>query len=241
MTQGSSADALAGLSILAEPVRRRLYDYVATQDVPVRREDAADGTGISRMLAAYHLDRLAEAGLLTTSYARPHGRGGPGAGRPAKHYERVTEVISVTVPPRNYATLARLLADAAGTDESGVVQSSLLAAAEEDGRATAAHAENLLTTLTVDGYEPALADGGAVELRNCPFHELAQRQTRLVCGLNHALVRGILTGLGQDPGRAELAPRPGRCCVMIHADDVSRPNPSASSHPIASSAPSTAD
>lgn len=214
----SSADALADLSVLADPVRRRLYDHVAAQDEPVRREEAADVAGISRTLAAYHLDRIAEAGLLATSYARPPGRGGPGAGRPAKHYERVTDAISVTVPPRNYPLLARVLADAAAADTSGAVRASLVTAAEQDGRTGAADGGQLLATLTTDGYEPAPTGAGDIELRNCPFHEVAQRQTDLVCGLNHALVRGILTGLGQDPERAELAPRPGRCCVIIRPE-----------------------
>jgi predicted ArsR family transcriptional regulator len=57
-----------------------------------------------------------------------------------------------------------------------------------------------------------------VELRNCPFHQLSERQTRLVCGLNHALVGGILAGCGDNPSRAELAPGTGRCCVLIHPE-----------------------
>lgn len=209
-------DVLADLSALTDPVRRRLFDYIAFQDRPVRREDAAGAVGISRTLAAYHLDRLAAAGLLVTSYARPRGQGGPGAGRPAKHYQPVEEELSVSVPPRNYTLLARLLVDAVAADGSGVVRSAVVAAAEAEGRAAAAADRDLLTTLTDSGYEPTVADNGDIELRNCPFHLLAQRHTELVCGLNHALLRGALAGRDEEPDRAELAPRPGRCCVVIH-------------------------
>jgi predicted ArsR family transcriptional regulator len=209
-------DAIAGVSTLADPVRRRLYQFVAAQDGPVRRDDAAEAVGISRTLAAYHLDRLTEAGLLTAGYARPPGRGGPGAGRPAKQYQRVQHEVSVSVPPRNYVLLARLLADAVAADDSGQVQAALMAAAEDEGRTAAAEGEDLMSRLVEGGYEPCRCEGDRIELLNCPFHGLAQTQTDLVCSLNHALVRGMLAGRGEDPDRAELAPSAGRCCVVIH-------------------------
>ncbi|TWP33417.1 helix-turn-helix transcriptional regulator [Leekyejoonella antrihumi] len=209
-------DATPDLSALADPVRRRLYDYVAAQKHPVPREAAAGAAEISRTLAAYHLDRLADAGLLATSYARPDGQSGPGAGRPAKHYRPAQEEVSLSVPPRNYTLLARLLADAVVSDDSGTVRSAVVAAAEVEGRATAAPGRDLLTTLTENGYQPEVAERGDVELRNCPFHQVSRRHAQLVCGLNHAFVRGALVGRGDDPDRAELAPQPGRCCIVIH-------------------------
>lgn len=204
------------LSELADPVRRRLYEYVAGQDDPVRRDQAADGTGISRTLAAYHLDRLAAAGLLTTSYARPPGQTGPGSGRPAKLYRRSEDEVSITVPPRSYGLLAELLADAVAGDQSGTVCPALLAAAEDEGRRTGKRGGDLVEILRRRGYQPVVTDGGDLDLRNCPFHQLAQRHVELVCGLNHALLRGLLVGCGQDPDRAELVPRTGHCCVTIH-------------------------
>lgn len=209
-------DAMAGLSALADPVRRRLYEYVAGQDAPVRRDAAADAAGVSRTLAAYHLDRLADAGLLTTSYARPEGQTGPGAGRPAKLYQRTEDELSVSVPPRSYDVLAGVLADAVSGDASGAVREALLAAAAQEGRRATRHGEDLLVTLRRRGYEPEPVDGD-IDLRNCPFHHLAQRHVELVCGLNHALLRGLLSARGQDPDCAQLAPRPGHCCVVIRA------------------------
>ena len=214
-TDRAEPNDLSSLSTLADPVRRQLYEYVAGQDGPVRRDDASEAAGVSRTLAAYHLDRLAEAGLLATSYARPDGQGGPGAGRPAKLYQRVQDEVSVTVPPRSYALLAQLLADAVAGDESGGVRSALTAAAEKEGRTADQAGTGLLETLRQRGYEPVVTGDGHVDLRNCPFHKLAQRHVELVCGLNQALLRGVLAGHGEDPDRAELVPRPGRCCVTI--------------------------
>ena len=76
-------DRLAPLAALAEPARRRLYDFVVLQADPVSRDQAAAGVGVPRHVAKFHLDRLVAGGLLDVEYRRPPGRGGPGAGRPA--------------------------------------------------------------------------------------------------------------------------------------------------------------
>ncbi|WP_228389128.1 helix-turn-helix domain-containing protein [Cumulibacter manganitolerans] len=202
------------LAALADPVRRRLYELVAAAQEPVRRDAAADGARVSRTLAAYHLDRLVEAGLLSVSYARPPGRGGPGAGRPAKLYRPTRDEVAITLPPRSYDVLAGVLADAVAADASGSVRTALLAAADGEGRRAADPGRDLLSTLRDRGYEPEqLAD--EIDLHNCPFHHLAQRHVELVCGLNLALLRGLLSARGEDPGTAELAPRAGHCCVTI--------------------------
>lgn len=216
-TSHPEPDGVTSLAALTDPVRRRLYEYVSDRGDPVRRDDAADATGISRTLAAYHLDRLVDAGLLTTSYARREGHTGPGAGRPAKLYRQAQDEVSLSVPPRTYELLARLLADAVSGDESGGSRSALLTAAEDEGRrAGQAGTADLLETVRRRGYEPDVTDDGDIVLRNCPFHRLAQRHLELVCGLNHALLRGLLAGCGQDPDRAAVSPRAGRCCVTIH-------------------------
>lgn len=124
------------LSSLDDPTRRELFDYVATQQAPVSRAAAAEAVGVDRSVAAYHLDRLVADGLVTASYFRPHGRGGPGAGRPAKHYEPSDVELVVTVPPRDYRLAAELLARAvaADPDPQAPVRTALESAARELGR-----------------------------------------------------------------------------------------------------------
>src|SRR6185312_7368358 len=78
-----SRDPLRAIGRLADPVRRRLYDIVASRSQPTSREAAAEEAGIRRSLAAYHLDKLVAEGLLETSYARTGERTGPGAARTA--------------------------------------------------------------------------------------------------------------------------------------------------------------
>jgi predicted ArsR family transcriptional regulator len=214
--------AVAALSSLDDPVRRRLYDYVVSRDEPASRDDAAAAAGISRTLAAYHLDKLTDAGLLQAGYARPLGRTGPGAGRPAKRYVRSEQELAVSVPPRNYRLLAQLLADASARDETGTVRSGIDAAARRAGVAAAEEAgADVPAALRACGYEPAPTEDGGIELRNCPFHPLAADYTELVCGLNRQLVAGVLEAAGQSSDMAVLAPCPGRCCVTIRGADES--------------------
>jgi predicted ArsR family transcriptional regulator len=209
--------ALAGLASLDEPVRRRLHEYVSDADRPVSREEAAAAAGISRTLAAYHLDKLAGAGLLATTYQRPAGRAGPGAGRPAKLYRRAEHELAVSVPPRAYELLARLLAEAAESDTSGRGRTMLNQVAHDLGRQVSAEpGADLTTALHGCGYQPHPSAEGTLELRNCPFHRVAQEHQELVCGLNLHLIEGMITGSAHPRARAMLSPSPGRCCVVVH-------------------------
>ena len=188
------------IAVLDDPVRRRVYDYVAARGDGVSRSDAAAATGIQRTLAAFHLDRLAEAGLVEVTFARPAGRSGPGAGRPAKLYRRATAEHQVSVPPRDYRTAAELLAEVVDmTGAEPELQRSARSRGAAAGRAARRQSpgqadDDLVTgTLAAQGYQP-YRDGGDVRLRNCPFHLLASRHPPLICGMNLALLEGLLAG-----------------------------------------------
>src|SRR6476620_10393212 len=129
-----TADALDRLAPLADPDRRSLYAFVVAQPEPVDRDAAAAGVGVGRPLAAFHLDRLAAAGLLEVEYHRRSGRTGPGAGRPAKFYRRArTAEIAISLPARHYDELAEILV--AGVERSRSGASAARDAARERGRA----------------------------------------------------------------------------------------------------------
>jgi predicted ArsR family transcriptional regulator len=225
---------LTGLAGLGDPLRRALYRHVADRGVPVSRDDAAQAAGISRPLAAYHLDKLVDDGLLEARYQRRGGRRGPGAGRPAKHYVRADRQIELSLPARDYAALAELLAGAVEADHSGAAQTELNRTASalgvqlgtEAAGHTAADGNSdqvlaaLRQTLADRGYEPFDDPDGAIRLRNCPFDRVAARHRQLVCGANHAMLQALTDHLGGDPPvRAVLDPQPGRCCVVLTSDN----------------------
>src|SRR4051812_47375124 len=111
MAEDRSAQ-VAAVAALAEPTRRRLYEYVVRRPHPVSRDDVAGALGVPRPTAAFHLDRLVADGLLDVHYERRTGRTGPGAGRPAKLYRRSDASGTGSLPERRYDLAGELLASA---------------------------------------------------------------------------------------------------------------------------------
>jgi predicted ArsR family transcriptional regulator len=208
------------VAALGEPVRRDLYRYVVGRRTPVSRDEAAAGLGIARHVAKFHLDRLVADGLLDTEYRRPPGRTGPGAGRPSKLYLRARRDIAVSLPQRRYDLAGMVLAEAASTARTGVaMDTALRSAATGLGRSLAAASDagaDVAEVLAEYGYEPQVQPDRTI-LLNCPFHQLAQDYTEVVCGLNLDLIRGLLRGRKVSDVRARLDPGPDRCCVVLTA------------------------
>jgi predicted ArsR family transcriptional regulator len=229
---GSFEEQVAGVAALSDPVRRALYRFVADSAEAVSREQAAAAVGIQKALAAYHLDALADEGLLAFEFRRLTGRTGPGAGRPAKLYRRSERQIELSLPPREYDLAGLLLAGAIDAAESSgrTVREELERSSYAFGRTMGERAralagtrasrarqrEALLDVLREHGFEPRAA-GTDIVLANCPFHTLARQFTDLVCGMNLHLLSGVRSVL--DVGAHELQPRlepePGQCCVKF--------------------------
>ncbi|MGB3696035.1 MAG: helix-turn-helix domain-containing protein [Gordonia sp. (in: high G+C Gram-positive bacteria)] len=216
-----AAADVAAISALDEPTRRRIYDYVCPKRDAVSRDDVSADLDIPRQTAAFHLEKLADAGLLEIEFARRSGRSGPGAGRPSKLYRRTARELEVQLPERSYDIAGSLLAQAVEeSDRTGVSPRVCLArSAAELGRdigvAPDATDDELMVALAECGYEPRI-EGDDIVLVNCPFHTLAKEHTGLVCGMNLDLLSGVLDG---EPDRARLHPQEGYCCVRIARGD----------------------
>lgn len=218
------------LAGLGEPIRRALYRYVVAEPDPVGREQAASAVGVPVHTAKFHLDKLEGDGLLDSEYSRPSGRGGPGAGRPAKRYRRSKRQVSVSLPERRYDLAGRVMAEAiaAATESGAPVAEALHHTAVRTGRqlgdqvkarlgrrrTQGAIARAIHDVLADHGYEPRTR-GDVTTLANCPFHTLAQEHTDLVCGMNLDLLSGVLESCDGSGMDAHLDPSPGRCCVTL--------------------------
>jgi len=220
--------AVAAIAALEDDVRRALFEHVRGAGQPVTRESAAAAVGISRNLAAFHLDKLVELGLLRSAF----GAGPRRVGRAPRVYEPAAVDVCVRVPERSPELLADILMAAVveeGPDERAADTARRVARARgaEVGAAERARlrggrvgAERALAAtadvLARAGYEPQAGPDAGLRLRNCPFHPLAGRAPALVCGLNGAYLEGFLAGLGAD-GRIALErdPEPGGCCVRL--------------------------
>ena len=226
MVTEAPLDDIAAIRLLDEPVRRRLYEWVVDQGRPVGRDEAAGAVQIGRPLAAFHLERLADAGLLESGYRRLNEKRGPGAGRPARVYWRGEREFSVSLPERKYERVAAVFASAlerVGERAAGPVHD----VAETVGEQLGSHAhgatprQRLFDVLEGSGYEPVTDDqSGTIRLRNCPFHALVAEHRDLVCGANLAMAQGITHAADAEAEVTPmLDPQPGYCCVVFNPSD----------------------
>ena len=226
MPKPTFAERLEALAALREPIRRRLYHYVKRSLAPVSRDDAAQAIGVSRAMAAFHLDKLVELGLLRAEFRRLSGRTGRGAGRPSKLYRRSRREFSVTLPERNHELLARLLAETTvRTDDVPTIDG----VAHRYGRSLGARARKRISSrettqrlgrcvsdvLEDIGFEPVASDGGDVWARNCPFDPLSRRYPSIVCETAIEFVGGVIEGVATNSLEVSRDERPDRCCVVI--------------------------
>nr|WP_225955378.1 transcriptional regulator [Kibdelosporangium phytohabitans] len=211
-----------------------MYTFIRAERRPVTRDEAAASVGISRKLAAFHLDKLVDAGLLMAGY-QAAGK----VGRAPKVYEPANVDIRVAIPQRQHDVLAGILLDAVVEQDVG---DAAVRTAARRGEKLGAHERNearlgrlgVERALTVaqdvlarHGFEPARESPTCVRLRNCPFHPLAATAPELVCGINQAFLNGLLDGLQAPAVRAVLVePAPGECCVQLRGADTTNPGQS---------------
>jgi predicted ArsR family transcriptional regulator len=228
------ARSIAGIAALDRPLRRDLHRVLADAADWISRDEASDALDVPRSVAAFHLDKLADAGVVEVRFERTSGRRGPGAGRPSKLYRLAADELAASVPQRHYDLAGSLLATAiaASTRTGEPVADCLRVAARDAGQQIGAEASEAIVTLrrkderrnaVVDvlarhGYEPEVGKRSEIALANCPFHRLAEEHRDLVCGMNLDFLEGLLEGIGPTDGlTARLEPAPGWCCVRIAA------------------------
>jgi predicted ArsR family transcriptional regulator len=184
---------------LGDPTRRAILAHVSASREQLTASDVSQSFGIHRTVARAHLERLVDTGLLSS-----HARHRPEGGRPPKVYERSESCVSVQLPPRQYELLAELLLetlDRFGEAAEVLVQQvgydfGLSLAGANGGSGVLSRLEPL-TRAGADFDAQAEGDRVEIQLRNCVFHELAQKRPALVCSLDQAVVRGILS-TGED-------------------------------------------
>ena len=218
------------VAALDHPLTQAAYRLLIDRG-ELNRDETAEALDVARTVAAFHLDKLVDAGLADVRFERLTGRSGPGAGRTAKVYRRSDGELQVSLPERRYDLAGQLLAEAVersaldGTPVEHALRDAAHHAGEELGAAARAEAgrrasrtarrNTLVAVLERQGYEPHVRDGEIV-LVNCPFHLLADQHRGLVCGMNLDLLSGIIDGAGGgEVLSARLAPEPGYCCVRV--------------------------
>lgn len=228
---GPLAAQIASLSSLDDQLRAKIFFHVARSGDYVTRDQVAKALRITRRTAAFHLDKLAEAGLVEVSFKRVSGRTGPGAGRSSKLYRRSSRRLNVSIPSRNYELMARLLASVVKHTIGALAPHQLESQARAFGLSQGAAARKqvsrassrkrrlqvLVDELTRLGFEPFDDGNGTLRLRNCPYHDMAREDADFVCSMNLKLLQGIAEGLDLDDVSSTREPIEGMCCVAFRA------------------------
>jgi hypothetical protein len=97
---------------------------------------------------------------------------------------------------------------ALGSDHPGSLADTAHQIGQDLGR------QGLAEALEQAGYQPA-KEGDVTRFRNCPFHLLKEQDRDTTCGMNLALVEGIVEGAGERGLNPVLAPEDGYCCVRL--------------------------
>jgi predicted ArsR family transcriptional regulator len=210
--------------------RSDVLEMLRAAGQPLGVRDVAQRTGLHQNTARFHLEALVEAGFATRA---TQDRDTPG--RPRVGYRATARA---SAGRRRYRLLSEMLATlvVAAMPEPGT-------SAEEAGREwgeylveqlppyqrlTAEQALAKLTSTLGDlGFAPELApdgDGGhyRVNLRQCPFREVAQQHRQVVCGLHLGLMRGALRRMRAPVTADRLEPfvEPGLCVARLSVTEL---------------------
>lgn len=191
----------------SDPTRRLLYELVVRAPEPLSASAAGDLAGVHRTVARSHLERLVAAGVLCADLRRAAT-----TGRPAKVYRASRQPESVTVPPRQYSLLARLLAEAildlassqteaaaaaaaAGWAYGRMVGRQLTRGSGATGKAAVAPSALAVADWLNEGGCAARGEDGertALSIGVCVFAEPAFATPHVVCSLDRGLIAGLL-------------------------------------------------
>ncbi len=211
-------------SPLAGGTRRdEVLGLLRAADQALSAADVAKVTGLHLNTSRFHLDGLVEDGLAQrTSEPREQ------PGRP-----RILYTAEGPVPgPRSYALLAEILTGlVASLKDAGPVAVSAgqawgrhlverIAPSERVDEVEAI--ERLTRVLDAIGFQPEARKtrkGTEVRLRHCPFREVAEKHTDVVCAIHLGLMQGALQELQAPVAATALEPfvTPNMCVAQLRS------------------------
>ena len=208
--------------------RRQILEAIHRSPAPLCASEIAGRAGIHPNTARFHLDALMADGVVERMPAEPRG-----PGRPRVVY-RARPGMALG-GERRYRVLAEILLGYLASVTSGGTAAT---AAADAGRAWGEHViprsaqlhdvgcaeavARVLMMLDELAFAPETVAGGddvpaQVRLRHCPFLELAEDHSDIVCSLHLGLIQGAFAGLRSPMTASELIPfgEPHACLVRL--------------------------
>jgi predicted ArsR family transcriptional regulator len=169
----------------------------------------AERLGLHANTIRWHLGVLTDRGLVQAVPERRHGRG-----RPSIVYRLTGEGIARDRD--EYRLLATMLTGIVDADADG--EARAYDAGVRWGRdLRQAEPETTLAELLDRQGFAAEQHGDQVEMRRCPFYELAESSPQVICTLHHGIIDGALAEAGSEQTVERLDPfvEPGLCLAHL--------------------------
>ena len=222
--------------VLSGQSRVRVLEALRADGTPLGIAEIAARVALHPNTVRLHLDQLVDAGLVTRGR---EGRDRPG--RPRLVYAAVpaddagSSRLSSGTEESRYQVLAEVLvnhlertapepaveATAAGRAWGRVLGERHASTSPSVQQATSELA-GLLDEL---GFAPhTTGPGQAIELHRCPFRQVAEEHSPVVCGVHLGLMQGALTGRGAPMRASSLEPfvTPQLCLAHFDTEEPSK-------------------
>lgn len=209
---------------LADDTRYRLYRYVGLAARPVSVREMSRRLSLHPNTLRPHLRRLEEAGLVSREIRKSASVGRPqtlysirhAEGQEGRDYRLLAEMLCGLVKGKRALEQARDLARQWGAYM--VAQGGPKPGVRLPARRNLAVLQEAMARA---GFEPRFrreaGNGIEVNLRDCPFRDLADDHRDLVCTLHRGLVEGMLAGLKPQMSLREFRPFAERGICRLRA------------------------
>jgi predicted ArsR family transcriptional regulator len=214
--------------VLASTSRMAILELLRLRAEPLGVGEVARHIGLHQNTVRSHLDLLVDSGYALRRSEAPSGPGRPrvvyeatSASEGESSYRLLAEVLAQHLvanaeDPAEEAvkagqSWARSLGRGKHTGEG--VEAASAAPVDEDAAVT-----EVVRMLGDMGFAPELSpEGTSIRLHRCPFLELAESRSDVVCGAHLGIIQGALAELGAPVNATRLFPfvEPGLCIATL--------------------------
>jgi len=211
-----------------------VLELLRSRAEPLGVDEVAHHVGLHQNTVRSHLDLLVGSGYALRRNDTPRGPGRP---------RMVYEATGAPEGERDYRLLAEVLAQhllataerpGEAAINAGRSWAALTGQRQHQGAAAVAEPQiseqaalsAVVRMLGDIGFAPELsADGTFINLRRCPFRELAESNPDVVCGAHLGMIQGALAELGAPVSATRLIPmvQPDLCIATLHQSATEAP------------------